>query len=81
MSEPKQEPKHHCDVCRQIEEGCQEDARNPQDCKLCGNNGFIGNPRRGPIVTCSACGKGLRLRLWIAHEKREGHHVPECVVE
>jgi hypothetical protein len=80
MKKEKEEdgpPPPHCEACRQIDEGCELDKRNPQDCKLCANNGYIGNVASGPVSPCPACPRGFRLKLWIAHEKREGHWIPE----
>ena len=73
--------RHCCDVCKEICAGCIADKKNPQSCKLCRNQGFIGNIRSGPLSTCPDCGKGYRLKLWIAHEKRRGRAVPAGFIE
>jgi hypothetical protein len=71
---------HHCIVCAEICEGCVANLSNPQNCLLCRNLGYIGDPRFGSVAVCSNCGKGARLKLWIVHEKREGRYMPRGIV-
>jgi len=66
----------HCELCRQIREACAADRLQPQNCKLCGNLGYLGGID-SLVTICPECPKGFRLKLWIAHEKRDGH----CVLE
>jgi len=73
--------KHHCQVCREICAGCIADKEKPQDCKLCANRGYIGDLYTGPVVACAECPKGMRFKLWVAHEKREGNYIPDCLKE
>ena len=70
----------HCEICRQIREGCEEDARNPEKCDVCSRKGYFINPATGKPVACNACQRGFRLKLWIRHEQREGHVVPEMEI-
>ena len=79
--EPEGPPPPHCAACREIEEGCKADETDPQNCKLCGNRGYLGNIASGEITPCAECSRGFRLKLWMAHEKREGHWIPETFGE
>jgi hypothetical protein len=75
------EKKHHCTACEEICAGCVEEQTNPQNCLLCRNQGYLGNPKSGPLSTCPNCPKGARLKLWIVHERRRGVPVPKGFVE
>ena len=78
MKEQEKEP--HCEICREIEEGCKEDARNPEKCDVCFRKGYFINPATGRAVVCNACKRGFRLKLWIKHERDYGHPIPEIEI-
>lgn len=76
MSKSDQE-KDHCDVCRQIREGCNADVITPEKCAVCSRKGYFVDPRTGALVICENCSRGFRMKLWLRHERLEGRTVPK----
>lgn len=68
----KEEKKFHCELCREIEEGCEAERASGKVpvCAVCGTNGYIdlGN---GSAVACNSCARGYRMKLWLRHEGRQ----------
>ena len=64
-----------CSICREIDEGRKEELLQKKAgtlviCAVCRNKGLI-DLGDGTAVTCSACPRGYRMKLWIKHEGRE----------
>lgn len=68
-ADEKGERKHHCDVCKEIKEGCTAErlAGVVPDCAVCDKKGFI-DRGDGSGVACNACQRGYRMKLWLSHE-------------
>ncbi len=72
MKKPEQAsecPEHHCDICREIAEGCEAErsAGAVPNCEVCGRKGFI-DRGDGTGIACNACSRGYRMKLWLRHE-------------
>lgn len=62
----------HCAVCREIEQGCQEEiaAGAVPNCAMCSRKGLI-DAGNGTGVACNACARGYRMQLWLKHQDQE----------
>jgi hypothetical protein len=65
----RQEKEHHCDICREIAEGCEKErlAGGVPNCDVCGRKGFI-DRGDGTGIACNACARGFRMKLWLRHQ-------------
>ena len=80
MARPEK-AKDHCDICREIREGCEAEvlaaeAGKWEKCAVCGNKGLI-DRGDGTAVVCNACPRGYRMKLWLRHEEMAGRGAPE----
>ncbi len=72
--------KDDCLVNREIEQGCAEDAQNPQQCAVCERRSYIVDPRTGQAIACSSCSRGFRLKLWLKHKDDCRQDVSQFVI-
>jgi hypothetical protein len=67
------EDKAHCEICREIRDGCAADKHNPENCAMCNRKGYL-HLGDGFALVCSACQRGFRLKLWLKHQELAGNH-------
>ena len=75
-------PIYHCDLCRQIAESCAAEveafaAGKLERCKVCGNTGLVVLADEGRAIVCDACPRGIRMKLWLRHERHNLEDFPE----
>jgi len=49
--------KHHCDICLEIREGCEDDFKCPVKCSVCDRVGYFNLPS-GVAVVCVRVASG-----------------------
>jgi hypothetical protein len=79
-----EKPKDHCDICREIREGCEaevlaDESKKLVRCAVCSNTGLIDRGDYTAVV-CSACPRGYRMKLWLRHQEMSGRDTPEIVL-
>ena len=88
MARPEK-TKDHCDICREIREGCETEYLKYGEeykrtglfpkCAVCSNTALL-DRGNGTAVVCNACPRGYRMKLWLRHEELEGRDAPELEV-
>lgn len=81
MARRERKMRDHCDLCREIREGCEAecaaaDAGTLGKCRVCGNTGLI-DGGDGTAFVCDSCPRGFRMKLWLRHEELAGRDVKE----